>query len=310
MRKLLKEPLVHFLLIGFGLFLTFHLIGGDSGGGASKRIVVDKDALLTFMQYRSKAFNEVAFERQLATLSDMELRLLIDDFVREEALYREAKTLQLDRDDYIIRRRLIQKLEFITKGFADASSVLDDSQVRQFFEDNKQDYYVEPYVTFTHVFYDRKRRGDHDAARAAESELKELNLRKVPFTDAPSHGDRFFYNLNYVERTPAYVASHFGRAMAAEIFELPSGSMWQGPFESPYGYHVVLVSNQEEGRYPEVQEIQERVAEDARQATIREQAEEAIAAIVGSYDAELTYAPADQTGGETAAPATTGAATQ
>ncbi len=120
MRRLLKEPLVHFLLAGLALVVIYQVSGsGDLAN--SKTVVVDKQTLLTFMQYRAKAFNQQSFEARLDALTSEQLQLLIDDYVREESLYREAQAMQLERNDYIIRRRLIQKLEFITKGFADAS---------------------------------------------------------------------------------------------------------------------------------------------------------------------------------------------
>ena len=288
MRRLLKEPLVHFLLAGLALVVIYQVSGsGDLAN--TKTVVVDKQTLLTFMQYRAKAFNQQSFEAQLDALTPEQLQLLIDDYVREETLYREAQTMQLERNDYIIRRRLIQKLEFITKGFADASGGPEETEVRQYFEDNKSDYYVEPYVTFTHVFYNRERHGADEAAQLAGRKLLELNRRRVPFTGAPSHGDRFFYHLNYVERTPDYVASHFGKGMPASVFDLDPGASWQGPFESTYGYHLVLVSGREGGRYPTLDELRERVTEDARQALIRAKTDEAIQEIVDSYDVRLRY---------------------
>lgn len=287
--RLLKEPLVHFLAAGVALFVVFGLASNETSDDAMV-ITVDHDALMTFIQYRMKAFNPVMAEQRLRSLPDDELRRLIDDYVREEVLYREAIALGLDEDDYIIRRRLVQKLEFITEGFAEASVEVDDATVRRHFDANKDDYYVEPYVTFTHVFFETETRSREQVRALAEKKLRELNRAATPFSDAPKHGDRFLYHVNYVERTPGYVASHFGAAMAKAIFELePNDLVWRGPFDSPYGVHLVLLITNEPGREPELAEIESRVREDARRAIVREKTEEAIADVAKTYDVRVTY---------------------
>lgn len=292
MRRFLKEPLAHFLAAGLGLFVLFGLVNRESTATDPKVIPVDRDALLTFIQYRIKAFNPELAEEKLRSLSSDELQRLIDDYVREEVLYREAVALDLGKDDYVIRRRLVQKLEFITEGFAEASVEIDDAAMRRYFDANKRDYYVEPYVTFTHVFFDAEKRSREEARALAEKKLSELNRNATPFSDAPRHGDRFPYHVNYVERTPEYVSSHFGDPMAKALFELePNDLVWRGPFDSPYGVHLVLLITNQPGRDPELREIEGRVREDARRAMIQEKTEEAIAEIVETYDVRLLYEP-------------------
>ena len=291
MDRFLKQPLVHFLTAGLALFVLFGLVN-DGKTTDTKVITVDRDALMTFIQYRIKAFNPVIAEQRLRSLPDEELQHLIDDYVREEVLYREAIAIGLDEDDYVIRRRLVQKLEFITEGFAETSVDVDDAAVRRYFDANKDDYYVEPYVTFTHVFFDTENRSREQAHALAEKKLAELNRAGTPFSDAPKHGDRFLYHVNYVERTPDYVASHFGPAMAEALFALePNDLVWRGPFDSPYGVHLVMMITNEPGREPALSEIEDRVREDARRAMIREKTEEAIAEIIGAYEVRVTYAP-------------------
>ena len=290
MKSFLKEPLVHFLAAGLGLFVLFGALNRDEPDADPNVVTVDHDALLTFVQYRIKAFNPTLAEEKLSSLSDDELQNLIDDYVREEVLHREAVALGLDEDDYVIRRRLVQKLEFITEGFAEAGAKVDQSALRRYFDANKADYYVEPFVTFTHVFFETEDRPREQAHAAAEKKLIELNRNGVPFADAPRHGDRFLYHVNYVERTPDYVASHFGVPMAKAIFELESNDfIWKGPFDSPYGVHLVLLTTNEPGRDPELAELEDRVRVDAQRAMIREETEAAIADIVGSYDVRVVY---------------------
>lgn len=290
MSRILREPLVHFLAAGIGLFVVFGIVNRDTPDDDPGVITVDRDALLTFVQYRIKAFNPVLAQEKLDELTGTELDRLIEDYVREEVLHREALALGLEDDDYVIRRRLVQKLEFITEGFAESSIAPDEAAVRRYFDAHRTDYYVEPFVTFTHVFFEAENTSAKEARAAAEAKLVELNRESTPFSDAPKHGDRFLYHVNYVERTPDYVASHFGVPMAKAIFELePNDFVWRGPFESPYGVHLVLLTTNEPGRDAKLEEIEARVHEDWRRAAIREQTEQAISDIVSDYDVRIEY---------------------
>ncbi len=285
MKRLLREPLVHFLAIGIGLFVLFDLVAPEDSNLDSKTIVVDRDALLTFVQFRSKAFNPGAAAARLDSLGDAELERLIDDYVREEALHREALALGMDRNDYVIKQRMIQSLQFITNGFVSAAVDVSDDEVAAYYEANRDDYYVDPYATFTHVYFSNDRHGREQARQLAESKLVELNDAKVPFSESTRHGERFLYNVNYVERTEDFVASHFGRAMAAAVFELePDDVRWQGPFESAYGQHLVMLTKRTEGIYPPLEEIADTVREDALRIKLDEQNERAVQAIVDTYD--------------------------
>jgi hypothetical protein len=150
MRRILKDPLVHFLALGVALFVLFEVVGSDDAAYDSKVINVDRDVLLTFLQYRARAFEPGLAAEHLDKMSDAELEKLIGDYVREEALHREALSLGVDRNDYVIKRRMIQSIEFITDGLVTAVVEISDEDIADYYEANRDDYYVEPYVTFTH----------------------------------------------------------------------------------------------------------------------------------------------------------------
>ena len=289
MNKILKEPLAHFLVLGLGLFVLFEIVSGDDAADDSKVINVDRASLLTFVQFRMRAFEPKVAEARLDAMSDDELQLLIDDYVREEALHSEALALGMDENDYVIKRRMIQSIEFITNGFVTAATEVSDDDVQAYYESNRQDYYISPYVTFTHVFFDVDRRGLDEAVALATVKLAELNRESVPFSAAPQHGDRFPYFVNYVERDRDFVASHFGVEMAEGVFVLePSDAIWHGPFRSQYGLHLVKLTHKREGRYPDLAEIYDSVKSDAERASIEERQDEAIQAIVDTYEVRRT----------------------
>src|SRR5690606_37816055 len=169
-RRLLREPLVHFLVAGAVLFAAYALVRGPGAAPADERtIVVDRRTLLTFMQYRSNAFEPSTFEASLDAMSDDERRRLIEAYVDEEILYREAKALGLSESDYVIRQRLIQKLGFLLGDIADASLAIGAAELQAYFDTHREAYAIEPAVTFTHVFFDADRRGAEGALAAARA---------------------------------------------------------------------------------------------------------------------------------------------
>ena len=290
MKKLIREPLVHFLTVGLGLFALYGFVAPDGDDLGGKTIIVDRNALLTFVQYRSKAFNPDVASARLDALSDAELGLLIDDYVREEALHREALALGMDANDYVIKQRLIQSIRFITNGFVSAAIDVSDEDVAAYYEANKDDYFVVPYVTFTHVYFSSDRHGAEQARALAEAKLAELNEARVPFSESTRHGERFLYNVNYVERTQDFVGSHFGRQMAEAVFAIePDDKQWYGPFESAYGQHVVMLTKRTDGLYPPLAEINDAVRDDVTRVRINEQNDLAVQAIVDTYDVRMNY---------------------
>ncbi len=287
MKRVLRDPLVHFLALGAALFLLFELVASDEVAYDNKVINVDRDALLTFVQYRTRAFEPEAAAARLAGMTAEELERLISDYVREEALHREAKALGVDKNDYVIKRRMVQSVEFITDGFATAAVDVSDADVAAYYAANREEYYISPAATFTHVFIDGDGRSRTNAYAVANEKLTELNRDRVRFSDAPHHGDRFPYFVNYVERDPQFVASHFGPAMARAIFELePGTSTWHGPFESGFGLHLVMLSRKVEGRYPTLTEIEDIVRDEAVREKTAATKEKAIQSIVDTYDVQ------------------------
>jgi|TARA_R110002096_G_scaffold1489_2_gene7743 hypothetical protein len=287
MSRFLRDPLFHFAAVGLALFLLFSALGQTESEADSSEIRVDRETILTFIQYRTRSFDREMAERRLDALSEEDVNRLVNEYLREEVLYREGLGLGLDADDYVIRRRLIQKVDFLAEGFASAAVELTEEDLLAHFEANKQDYFVAPSITFTHVFFDRAKHGDA-ALTLAEEALERLNRERVPFSGAPGQGDRFPFHVNYVERTYDFIASHFGPEMTAELFALTAEEgIWQGVFKSPYGAHLVMVTSISQGQDANFEDVKTRVAEDARRIRLEADKEAAIAKIAAEYDIEI-----------------------
>jgi len=287
MKVIWKEPLVYFLLLSGLLFLMFSFFEQETDN--SQEIVVDRASLLSYIQQKTKIVQQDKLIKMFDSMPDDKRDDWVNAYVREEALYREAQALRLDENDPIIKGRVIQKLEFITKEYSEAILNVTQTDLDAFFDNNKQNYYIEPFVTFTHVYFDSGTHGKNSAKSLAIEKLNELSNNKVSFSEGIKHGDRFPYHVNYVERTPDFIASHFGQAMSDKIFALKSSDMknitdtWQGPFESEYGMHLVMVNRIEAGRFPALSEVAQQVHQDVQREQIQQNLDKSYQEIIDTY---------------------------
>lgn len=292
MKSLVREPLLHFLVLAVILFVVHDAMSHGREVEDPRTIVVDRDALLTFIQYRIKAFDQEAAAGYLDTMPPDSVDKVIQDYIREEALAREAIELGLDQNDYVIKRRLIQKLDYIARGFTDSLFEITEEDIRQYYEENREDFYIQPRITFTHVFFSADERGEDMALKLAGEALQTVREEGVEFENAGRYGERFLYGLNFVERSHALITSEFGQELAEDLFALePSQSEWQGPFLSRHGAHLMLVTKVEQGRYPTLEDVRVSVEQQATRAISDARTREATQQIVDSYDAEILYPP-------------------
>lgn len=146
--------------------------------------------------------------------------------------------------------------------------------------------------TFTHIFFDAEVRGSDQARDAAREALVRVNERKVPSSDASRWGDRPLFFQNYVERTRDFVVSYLGEDLAAGLDDVAlhpesMDSGWRRPFESPYGWHLVLPRERRPARLPDLAEIEQRVAEDYLRIQIDQARRRSIAQLVDEYEVDI-----------------------
>jgi len=282
LKSLLSQPILHFLILGGLLFVLYGWVTQDSVENDSKRIVIDKNAILEFVQYRNRAFNSEAAEAYLAQLGDEKYDRLVKQLIRDQVLFLEAKKMGLDNDDYVIKRRLIQKMEYLARGFGLAKGKLGEDELANYFESQKMRYFKPSSITFTHVFIDKSK---PSLVERATKLLEKLNRENISFSDALGFGDRFLYHSNYVERDLEYVASHFGDDFAQKLSDIaPDSGLWTGPVSSKYGLHLVMVAKKQAGGVPQLPTIRNRVYQDAVEAKLKKQSETSIQEIIDSYD--------------------------
>lgn len=260
MKKLLHEPLVHFLLLGLLVFVGFKFTSRTDANEPGKIVVSQAqiDSLLT-------GFTRT-WQRPPTTL---ELEGLIREYIREEVCTREALALGLDKDDAVIRRRLRQKIEFISDGVASQADPTDE-QLQKYLQAHPDAFRGERQLSFTQVFLDPQKHGEN-LTRDINQMLADLRLAGSK-PDISKMGDSLLLEQNFEALSVGEVSKQFGEKFAAKLAELPAGE-WSGPIESGYGLHLVLVSDRRDGSLPALADVRETVKRDwvnAQRAEINE----------------------------------------
>jgi hypothetical protein len=285
--KLLREPLVHFLLLGAVLFGVFALVG-DRGSAQTGRIVVTPGHLEHLTVSFTRTWQRPPTAQELAGL--------LDDYIREEVLYREAVAMGLDRDDTIVRRRLRQKLEFLTEETAETAPPT-EADLQVFLQQHLDAFRVEPRLAFQHVYLSRNRRGD-----ATDTEARQLLAQLATgdaATDTAALGDPFLLPPEFALSSRSEIARLFGNGFATQLQHLEPGR-WAGPIESGYGLHLVYIRERVDGRVLALAEVREAVQREwfaARRKAVNEQFYQRLRArytvVVEQPQAASGYIPTD-----------------
>jgi PPIC-type PPIASE domain len=244
--RLLREPLLHFLLLGAGLFVVFGLVNKGTNVEPGKIVVTAGQ-----IEHLTVGFTRT-WQRPP---TEQELEGLIQDNIREEVFYREAIALGLDRDDIVIRRRLRQKMEFIADDLA-ARVEPTDEELRAFLAKHPDTFRVEQRFTFSHVYLNPERRGEA-LQQDVERLLIELNT-SAGATEVATLGDSFLLDHEFTATSRSEVDRAFGQRFAAQLSHLEPGT-WQGPVASGYGVHLVFIRERAEGWIPALDDVREAV---------------------------------------------------
>jgi len=246
LKRLVREPLLHFLALGLVLFVAYAYIQrGRFGVESSRQIALSLDDLRTI---------EIYFESQWHRQpTPAEFQAMVEDKVREEVLYREALAMGLDKDDTIVKRRMAQKMQFLAEDVA-AAHEPSTAELKAWFDKNKEKFALPSRYSFRHLYFSPDKRGQNAQADAAKA-LPKVTGQPENSALALSLGDRFMFQDYYGDRTPEAIAKEFGPQFAVALEKLKPGS-WQGPVESGYGWHLVYVDTVIPGRIPAFEEME------------------------------------------------------
>ncbi len=246
MKRLLQEPLLHFLLIGVVLFAVFHFVRpAAKTAPSSKEIQLSLDDLAQLaLLFQSQWKREPTAP---------ELERLMETKVQTEILYREALAMGLDKDDEIVKRRMAQKMQFLAEDVAAAREPT-TAELRGWYAKNSDKFAMPKRVSFRHFYFSPDRRGDRTRNDAAQA-LAKLTGQPEDVKLDELLADPFMFQEYYRDRATDFLGKEFGPQFALAVEKLPTGS-WQGPIESGFGWHLVFVDTAIPGRVPDFEEVE------------------------------------------------------
>jgi len=245
MSKWLKEPLIHFLLIGVLIFVVYDNLAGK--GSQPDEIFISRGQQENLLNTFGRTWQRPP--------TPQEFQGLLQDHIRQEIAYRESQAMGLDQDDIVIRRRLRQKLELLAEDIASLAAPT-EQDLQSYLDENPDDFALEPRLTLRHVYFSRDRRGA--AAQQDALQLLQRISTDGPEGDFEQFGDPLPLPYELRDVRESEVARLFGTVFTDGLQGLETGR-WAGPVESGFGLHLVFIEARDAGRIPELQEVREAV---------------------------------------------------
>jgi hypothetical protein len=245
MSRWLKEPLLHFLILGGLIFYLYSLLA--DAGMAVDEIRVSRGQQENLINTFTRTWQRPP--------TAGEFKGLLDDYVRQEIAYREGQALGMDQDDIVIRRRMRQKLELLAEDVA-SLSVPSDEQLQAFLNDHPDDFQLEPRISLHHIYFSRDRRGE--AAKEDAVALLQRIGHDGPEGDLAQFGDQLPLPFELDDMREGEIARLFGDRFTRDLQGVEAGK-WAGPVRSGFGLHLVFVTERVDGRLPELAEVRDTV---------------------------------------------------
>ena len=241
--RFFSEPLVWFLLFGAAIFVVDQSARKD----AELEIIIDQSLLDRISVTWQASYGRPPTEQEMTSL--------IDDHIVEEMLFREALALGLDQQDQIIRRRLTQKMRFLSED-ALAAETPEDTRLREWFAARKDEYVVPARISFRHVYVNPDK-----PESALEERLAAIVSALESNADAGALGDLFLLPLSYQDAPLTRISADLGSTFAEALSALPIGA-WSGPVESAHGLHFVRIEQRRESAIPPFEQLRQKIERD------------------------------------------------
>ena len=245
-KKILKSPIIYFFVIGFVVFGLHSFLNRANQDNKDPFTVEVTSADIEWIRSSWEA-------RMKRPPTQSELQNLIDSYIREEILSREAYAMDLDERDIVIKRRLVQKLTFVFEDFAETAEPSDD-ELKKYMHKNQEKYRIPEMISFTQVFFKLDER--KNAMEEAKTVLASLRSAKSAPGEAASLGDATMIDSFFHKRSLDEVARILGNEFANELFSIEEKG-WHGPIGSAFGLHLVYISERIVSRMPEFEQIRD-----------------------------------------------------
>jgi hypothetical protein len=242
MKSIIKEPLLHFLLLGGVLLYLYSFVQDDTGLG--KKAITVSEARIEQLEYRfKKTYQRMPDER--------ERKALIDDYLKEEVAYKKGIEMGLLEGDSIIKKRVRQKLEFIIEDVVNNAEP-NDQQLMFFLQGREDEYRSDEHFSFLQVYLNPNK---HSDIKADMGDLLRA-LQEQSEKSKDGLGDPIFLDYVYTDITYRDVARFFGSEFAESLKSLDS-DVWQQGIRSGYGEHIVMLTKKSGGELQPLNQIRE-----------------------------------------------------
>ena len=253
LKKWIRDPVIHFFVLGLVVFGLHAML-------EKKPVAAEDPSLIEVTSADIEWFRTMWTKRMGREPTVQELRGQVNQLIREQVLSREAVSLGLDKGDTVVRRRLSQKMDFLFQDLSKLPEPTDD-ELRTYFRKNRSGYEIPGRMTFTHVFFNADKRGDMGATEAVGRLIKRWDAVHEGEWELKSAGDAFLLRSHYADRTVPEIRRDFGPRFAEAVWAQKAG-VWQGPVVSGFGLHAVYVHERISPRYPDFDELKERLRAD------------------------------------------------
>jgi parvulin-like peptidyl-prolyl isomerase len=241
----LGEPLLHFLLIGAAGFVLYGYVHRGESANTNYKIYLSLDDLKQL---------DISFVSQWQRQpTRQEFTGLVEQFIRQEILYREGLAMGLDKDDIIVKRRMAQKMEFLSEDVT-AAHEPSTAELQSWYASHTQIFALPDRATFRHLYFSIDHHGA-DAKKNAQAALRRIAQMPEDTGAEEANADPFMFQDYYGDRAPYQLAKEFGPAFAVELFKLKTGQ-WQGPIESGYGWHLIWIESIASSKVPAFEEVE------------------------------------------------------
>lgn len=282
--RLARDPLIHFLVIGAGIYAAYGLLQGEPVAENARTVTVTQGEIQALTDQWTRLWSRPPTEEELAGV--------MRDHVRTRILYLEARAMGLDQQDTVIERRLAQKVELLSRSLVTPQEPTDEV-LATWYAENTERFRPPDTFTITQVFFDPDLRGDStlDDAQAALGALRDLT--EVP-ADLEDYGDRSLVQSYYPGRTELELRKALGSGFAGQVTALAPGQ-WHGPVLSGFGTHLVYVHGVTRATDPALADIREQVREEWMLEQVNELSERFIAALMERYEVVVEETPVSLT---------------
>lgn len=267
LKKILQEPLVHFVLVGS---LLFFFLSQQDDSLAKEQLVITQGKI----KQLTAQFTKI---RQRAPSTD-ELQSLIDNQIHEDLAFKHGKEMGLVENDSIIKRRVQQKLEFMLNDSI-ASLEPTDDVLKVYMKKHKEQYTIAPVFTFKHIYINPEQHTDLDAY------IKNLKAETLDL-DYAKRGDSIMLESDYENISTAQIARLFGLKFAKALDILPEQT-WAGPVKSGYGVHLVYIEKKKKRHFATLEEIASQVKLDFRMGAQKKALDDFYAELENKYDLRI-----------------------